>query len=177
MIEPSEERNVEFVELTARYQRGIYGYIYMLVQNHADTEDLLQQTSLVLWRKFDQFESGSNFLAWACQIAHYEILKFRKENQRHGAFLSDELLERIASERISRSHTHDLHRESLHRCMEKLNQRDNQLIKMCYEGKQSIKQVAVQIGRPVDSVYVSLNRIRRVLLECVRRAISKEATE
>ena len=45
-------------------------------------EDVFQAANLVLWRKFDQFEPGTNFFAWACQIIRYEVLKYREKYAR-----------------------------------------------------------------------------------------------
>ena len=42
-----------------------------------DAEDVLQEANLVLWRKFDQYQEGTNFFAWACQIIRYEVLKYQ----------------------------------------------------------------------------------------------------
>jgi RNA polymerase sigma-70 factor (ECF subfamily) len=68
-IEPGSEGC--FVELYLRHQRSIYAFISRLVQNYDESEDLLQKTGLVLWRKFNQFEPGTDFLAWARQIAKF----------------------------------------------------------------------------------------------------------
>ena len=40
----------------ARHQSQLFGYIYSLVRDLDDADDLFQQTSLVLWDKFDQFD-------------------------------------------------------------------------------------------------------------------------
>ena len=51
--------------LMTRHQRQIFGYIYTLVPNRADAEDILQETSLVICEKFDEFKEGTDFVAWA----------------------------------------------------------------------------------------------------------------
>ena len=57
--------------LMTRHQRQIFSYIYTLVPNRPDAEDLLQETSLVICEKFREFEVGTDFVAWACQIAYW----------------------------------------------------------------------------------------------------------
>ena len=50
-----------FSELITRYQSELYGYIFAVVRNWEDADDLFQSVSLVLWRKFESFRPDSNF--------------------------------------------------------------------------------------------------------------------
>lgn len=63
------ESRKRLMALMTRHQRQIFAYIYTLVPDRHDAEDLLQETSLVICEKFDEFRPGSDFVAWACQIA------------------------------------------------------------------------------------------------------------
>ncbi len=85
----------EFVKLFTKYQRRIYLYILFKVPHPFDADEILQETNLVIWQKCDQFQMGTNFLAWACQIATYEVLKFRERNRRDRHYFSVEFIERI----------------------------------------------------------------------------------
>ena len=85
----------EFMKLHAQHQRRLYLYLLSLVHNVADAEDLLQQTSYILWTKFDDFQSGSNFVHWACRIGYLEVLKFREGRKQAELPLSPRFLERI----------------------------------------------------------------------------------
>ena len=115
MSETSVNREEEFTRLVTESQARVYAYIYALVQNAADTEDLVQQTLLVLWRRFDDFEEGSNFCAWAMTAARFEVLNFRRAGRRPNLF-TEELLNRIVdrAEAISGADVEESRREALH---------------------------------------------------------------
>ena len=66
----SVHRVRQFGELLAECHRDLFTFIYSLVQHHADAEDVYQQVAVVLWKKFDTFEIGTNFAAWATTVAH-----------------------------------------------------------------------------------------------------------
>jgi RNA polymerase sigma-70 factor (ECF subfamily) len=84
------ESKDQFVELITQHRGAMFGYILALVHNNADAEDLLQQTCLVLWRKFDQYDSAGNFVHWANKIAQYEVQNFfRLKGRDHVVFGSD----------------------------------------------------------------------------------------
>ena len=52
-----------------QHQDRVYGYIVLMLPNRHDAEDVFQQTSLILWQKWDQFDPEQDFLSWACGIA------------------------------------------------------------------------------------------------------------
>ena len=86
VIMRESDRTQEFLELLTQHDRALGVYVYSLVPRTADADDILQQTKMILWRCFDQFESGTNFLAWARKTAFHQILTYRRQNVRglHG---------------------------------------------------------------------------------------------
>ena len=87
----TSDRKAEFAEQLARHQSQLFGYIYSLVRDLDDADDLFQQTSLVLWDKFDQFDPSRSFVDWACGVARYEVLNFLRARSRNRLYFSDEL--------------------------------------------------------------------------------------
>lgn len=170
----SSDRNEVFVELLTQHQRRVYGFIYTLVPNPADAEDLLQQTSLLLWQKFNEFDLNSSFPAWACRIAHFLILNHLREKRRSRVVFSDQLVSRLAEMRHSQEEVYLSDRTVLAGCMEELSESDRNLIKLCYSAKQNIKATAAALNRPATSVYMSLVRIRRLLMDCIQRTKAEE---
>jgi hypothetical protein len=75
---PSEE----FVQLFTRTQRRLYLFILSQVASTQDAEEILQETNLIVWSKYHQFDVATNFFAWSAQIATYEVLKFRQRKHR-----------------------------------------------------------------------------------------------
>jgi RNA polymerase sigma-70 factor (ECF subfamily) len=163
-----------FVELLTLNQRRLYGFIYTLVPNPPDAEDLLQQTNLVLWQKSTEFDLNSSFSAWACRIAHFEVLHYLREKRRSRVVFSDELIAQLAQTRHDREEAHLSKRSYLAKCVEQLSEGDQKLIKLCYAAKHNIKAAAAALDRPVTSVYMSLVRVRRLLMNCIRRISAEE---
>ncbi len=85
------EQRAEFASRLARHQTQLFGYIYSLVRDLDDADDLFQQTSLVLWDKFDQFDPSRSFVGWACGVARFEVLNFLRTRSRNRLYFSDEL--------------------------------------------------------------------------------------
>jgi RNA polymerase sigma-70 factor, ECF subfamily len=170
----ASNRNEAFVELLTLHQRKLYGFIYTLVPNPPDAEDLLQQTNLILWQKSEEFDLNSNFSAWAYRIAHLEVLHYLREKRRNRVVFNDELITRLAKIRQDREETHLSDRAALAGCVEKLSEADRRLIELCYATHRNIKAAAATLDRPVVSVYMSLVRVRRLLMDCIRQANAEE---
>lgn len=164
----------EFVQLFTRSQRRLFLYILTQVPHPADAEEVLQETNVIIWSKSSQFQAGTNFFAWACQIAHFEILKYRSRHKRSRLLLSEEFIEQVAAEAVEQIDLLESRRSALQICLSKLRDKDRQLIESRYAPGEKGKDLAEQIGRPANSVYQSLGRIRRTLLECIQRQLAPE---
>jgi RNA polymerase sigma-70 factor (ECF subfamily) len=172
---PGTMPDEEFIELFSRYQRRIYLYVLAQVPLVADAEEILQETNIVLWKKSGTFRPGTNFFAWACQIAHYEVLKYRQRRGRERLRFSGEFVEAIATDLKHNSDELEARREALADCLRKLRPKDRELIQHRYAPGETGKSTAEWVGRPVNAVYQSLGRIRRALMECITRRLSAEA--
>ena len=169
-----KKRNEEFVRLFVKNQRRISAFITTLLPNSADAEDVLQETSVISWQKFHEFQPGTNFASWACSIARFEVLKFRRQQRPAQLIFSDTLLEELANRQLEEIDEFDVRYTALAICMEKQRPVDRELFCRYYQSDNTAKQVAEQLDRPVNTVYKALNRIRRALHECISRYIARE---
>ena len=166
-----QDRNNLFSELLARYQSELYGYIYAVVRNWEDADDLFQSVCLVLWSKFELFRPGSSFFAWARQTARIEVSKYLRLKQ-SPASVSEKLLDDLA-EAVSESHSVEVepYLIALRCCKSKLCATDEELLELHYIEDLGSRQIAERLRRPQPSVCHSLNRIRCWLLECIQREL------
>ncbi len=162
----------EFVQLFTHHQRRLFLYILSQVPNPIEAEEVQQETNVVIWSKFTQFRPGTNFLAWVSQIANFEVMKYRSRKKRDRMQFSDEFLQTVSRDALERSDELEERRTALVECIEKLRPRDRDLIQQRYAPGERGKHLAEQIGRPANSVYQSLGRIRRSLMECIQRRLS-----
>src|SRR3954452_18259454 len=96
--DPTHEADArkQLMALMTRHQRQVFSYIYVLVPNRSDAEDLLQETSLVICEKFQEFEPGTDFVAWACQIAYWRVRYARQKFARSKVVFDQDIVEVVA---------------------------------------------------------------------------------
>lgn len=166
-----------FAELLHQSQSRLLSYIYSLVRDTNDADDLFQQTAVILWNKFDSYDPSRNFTAWACGVARLEVSNFIRSRSRKKLYLSDDLnllLIESYTETPADPAIDEERKEALSRCLGKLRERDRELLMTCYTGEEDIIRIADRIGRSSQSVHNSLKRIREALYECVRRTMAQE---
>jgi RNA polymerase sigma-70 factor (ECF subfamily) len=167
------ESRKRLMALITRHQRQIFAYIYTLVPDRHDAEDLLQETSVVICEKFDEFTPGTDFVAWACQIAWWRIRYARQKFARAKVVFDDDLLESVAHTATSMREELDERHEALAGCLKKLPPRDRELVLTRYEPGSGVAEAAKRTGRSMDAAYKALNRLRKLLHDCVSDELSQ----
>jgi RNA polymerase sigma-70 factor, ECF subfamily len=165
-----------FVQLFARTRESLFAYIFTLLPHWSDAEDVFQQTSLVLWRKFGEFEPESNFLAWACRVAFFEVRNFQRVASRDRLRFSDAVLAQLAEQRVVNPEIANRKRDLLLDCIAKLSDDQRALLVRTYEDEKTIRQLADELDRAPQTLYNRLNHIRRTLFECVEAAMQRQET-
>jgi RNA polymerase sigma-70 factor, ECF subfamily len=166
------ERVEEFVRLLGQNQRRLFLYIITLVPNYNDAEEIIQNTNLVMWREFEQFELGTNFTAWACKVAFHQVLAWRKKRQRDRLQFSDAFLEAVAEESAAALDALDERSQLLAGCIDRLPEAQRQLVRLRYSEGQAIDVIARRVDKSVDAVYRTLSRIRHTLHNCVTQKMA-----
>jgi RNA polymerase sigma-70 factor (ECF subfamily) len=171
--EPSP--NDEFMRLFAQHCDRIQGYIGTLLPSTADADEVFQQTSITLWRKFAEFRADGNFTAWACGIAFNLIRNYRRVESRRPVFLlGDDVLEALGNLQLASHAQLTARREALDLCLEKLSVADRNVVDRCYGSSDDLKSVATELGRTANALYKRLKTIRRTLFDCISRTLARE---
>jgi RNA polymerase sigma-70 factor (ECF subfamily) len=165
-----------FVRLLARYSPQIFGFILSLSPQTSDAEDIFQETSAALWKKFDTFEDGTSFRAWACRVAQIKVLDHRRKKYREH-ILSDHALAMIAADALVVAEQEVSCSDVLSECVAKLPLADRSLIELKYYRGKDPKQIAEASEKSVYTVYRALSRIHGALLRCVQRGLARDRVD
>jgi RNA polymerase sigma factor (sigma-70 family) len=98
----SEEVRNRVVQEIARHQSRLRGFARCLLVRPADVDDILQEINAVLWEKADEFQPGTDFWAWASQIARFKVLNHIRKLGRDRLVFDETILEQLA-EKLKRT--------------------------------------------------------------------------
>lgn len=170
-----------FDQLYERYFHRIYNFVYARIRNHADAEEIVQETFTAVFRSIDAFRSQSTLLSWI-----YGIAKNTVNNHLRRAKLREqwiELAELDSLMPISASSDTPEDELALSRYARTIEQRLGSLASWQAEvfvlrhiDNLPIREIARRTARSSDAIRSSLYRVKRLLVEANEGDVLSAAT-
>jgi RNA polymerase sigma-70 factor, ECF subfamily len=164
----------QFLSLFLRSEREVFRYVAALVPNLTDAEDIVQQTAVALWEKFDRYDPNQPFTPWACRFALNKTRQWIERRQRWQALLEGGLAEELAQRREEMQPELDNRLKHLEGCLGKLPDEQRSLVEGYYYRRNAIEELAGHSGRTVAATYKMLQRVRYALQNCIENASKPE---
>lgn len=161
-----------FMQLVFENDRRIYAYIYVLIPNQTEADDLFQDTITIMWEKYGTYIPDSDFGAWGIGIAYNLVRNYRRKKARSHVRFAEDVEQLIEYETSNTLTNLDSKLSALKECLSKLNPEEKKVLKLKYEYDCSTKEIAEKIGRSMKVVYVKLARTNDFLLRCIRRTLA-----
>jgi RNA polymerase sigma-70 factor (ECF subfamily) len=152
-------------------QKQIHAYILIMVHDYHNAEDLMQETAIILWQKFDEYEPGTSFSAWGMHVARNVVFNYRRKYSNRSQLFDDHMCKILEDYAQDRTRELSATEEFLRECINKLKPVDRHLIKLRYEQRIPVQNIATQVKRSADSLYHSFSRIYAALKQCVSQQL------
>ncbi|MDX1565551.1 MAG: sigma-70 family RNA polymerase sigma factor, partial [Phycisphaeraceae bacterium] len=157
-------------------QRRIYGFILALVHDRTHADDLQQEVASVLWKKFDRYEAGTDFAAWAMRTARLSIYEWRRKQARLPLPMNEQTFDRVADDAMAVADQLEDRLGALRQCMDSVDEPHRQLLEARYGAGEPVRGIAERFGLSRRAVYNRLNKIHSRLLDCIRGKLGPERT-
>lgn len=82
MFQQPEKKEYAFNILLDRYKERLYWHIRKMLISHDDTDDVLQETFVKIWKGIENFRGESRLFTWLYRIATNEALAFLRSKRR-----------------------------------------------------------------------------------------------
>lgn len=101
-LKHKDTRSFAFSQMVAIYQERLYWHIRKILLNHEDTDDVLQNTFLKVWKNVENFREESSLFTWLYRIATNEAITFLNSTKRRNLMpmneVKDYLMENLTSD-------------------------------------------------------------------------------
>lgn len=171
--EPSSSTE-SLILLLTQHQDQLFRYIFSLVPCEADARDILQETSVALFRKFDQYDATRPFLPWAYRFAYLQVQKHREKSARSPLLFSEDVMDLIANERAHIEPQLDERLRVLDGCLSKLTPQDKELVTCRYALRQGAEEMMQRFDMSRRTLFRNLELLRQRLHDCVSRQLQSE---
>ena len=171
------DRYETFLALLARHERAIRGIVRSVLPSSHDADEVMQEVGLACWRKFSDFQdddASDGFYRWACVVARFEILKYRRKCARDRLVLSEEIIQLLAADAEERRDVAESERHALEACLKRLLPADQRLLLSVHTPGDSVAAIARQLGQQARRLYSRIARLRELVGECVRQKLAEE---
>ncbi len=160
--------------LLTQHQEPLFRYIFSLVACEADARDILQETSLALYRKFDAYDATRPFLPWAYRFAYLQVQKHREKSARSPLLFSEDVMDLLAHDRVRMEPELDLRLRLLDACLGKLTPQDKELVTSRYAMRQGAEEMMQRFAMSRRTLFRKLEMLRQRLHDCVTRQFQSE---
>lgn len=179
MPDQDEQQIAAFSHLAMDSRSRIFGFIYSMLHNVADAEDVYQQTMIVMWEKFDEFRPGTNFVNWALAIAQFKVKQFCSKAARQRVWFDDSIVGLVAESYCDMGSglASSDHMDGLLHCLERLPEKQRRLLKARYGDGLTIRELAQRESKAEAAVAMVLARLRKSLLLCITSALGQRQVD
>ena len=164
-------------QIIKRYQTKLFSYLYRLIGNREETEDLLQNVFVKVYNNLDRFDRRKKFSSWIYRIAHNEAVNFlKKKGKKKFISLEDitttkDKLEISTSEKSpADSWIKKELKKEVEVAMEKLPSKYKEVLILRYFLDKSYGEMSEILGKPVNTVGTLLNRAKKKLLQVLGKS-------
>ena len=160
-----------FAELYNRYFQRIYNFVYLRMRNHAESEEVVQETFLAVFRSFGNYRGQSSLLSWIYGIAknttNNSLRRAKSQHERIDFAEEEGLLPRPSIGVGAPDEQLDLNRfqVALSNRLEGLADWQAEIFEMRHFENLSIPEISARTARSSDAVRSSLYRVKRMFVE------------
>ena len=171
-MDSSDDKRDRVLKAALECRTELIAYARSLLGNYAAADDVLQEAMLVVVKKYDQFQEGTSILAWCRSIVRIEVLRAKQRHQRERT-LADRLLDDAidaAFDEFQAARRHDeaeSWREALRRCLERVPERSQGVLRARFVDELSYQQIGERLGMTIEAVRKALFRLKKQVRSCV----------
>lgn len=171
----TDKRQDLFVELYSEHEPQIRSFLRSLLPTNNDVDEVLQEVSVVIWKKFDRFDESTDFMRWVYVIARLEALKYRRKHARNRLVFDDTVYTLMADEGKEEHPKRKEELSALEKCLSTLPDNQRSLIDTIYKNRTKTVDLAEKMKTTVSSLYMKLTRTRKALYKCIKQRVQTEA--
>ncbi len=159
--------------LYERYFRRVYNYAYLRLRNHADTEEVVQDTFAVVFHSIDSYQGKASLISWIYGIAKNSVNNHLRRAKAHAVRVEragPELLRTAVSMAACTPEEHLSLRRGAMALSDRLDTVTDwqaEIFVLRHVENLSIGKIAERMSRSNDAVRSSLYRVKRLLMEAV----------
>ncbi|MEO5912357.1 MAG: sigma-70 family RNA polymerase sigma factor [Pelobium sp.] len=155
-FEDEKTRHEAFSMLLEKYQQKVYWHVRRIVLNHDDTDDIVQEVFIKVWKNLINFRQDSQLYTWLYRIATNESITFLNKKKTKNNISIDDLSEQL-SENLSEENyfSGDAIQKKLQEAILTLPEKQKLVFNMKYFDDMKFQEISDVLGTSVGALKAS----------------------
>ena len=147
------------------YKGRIFSFVYRIVRNYDDTEDITFDTFIRCYKSLSSFDRSRSFSTWLFSIAHNLTVDFLRKHKQEYELLDERLPSR---DDLVQEYERSEQLGRIEEALVKLPLIDREIVIFFYKEEKSYKEIGEILNIPVTTIKTRLHRARKKLRDLVR---------
>lgn len=170
-LKDPSQKEAAFRELLALYKERLYWQIRNIVKDHDDTDDVLQNTFLKIFKNIDKFKGESQLFSWMYRIATNEAISFLNKKAKKLKLSSEELQNQIIENLESDVYFEgDKIQLKLQKAIARLPEKQQQVFNMKYFQELKYKEISEILGTSEGALKASYHIATKKIEEYLKQS-------
>ena len=170
-LKQENTRDLAFHRLVKLYQERLYWHIRKILLNHEDTDDVLQNTFIKVWKSIGNFREESTLYTWLYRIATNESITFLNSKKRRNLLplndASDYLMENLTSDPYFEG---DKLQMKLQQAILKLPEKQRIVFNMKYFDEMKYEEMSKVLDTSVGALKASYHHATKKIEEFIKNS-------
>lgn len=155
-LKNKETQAKAFEVLINTYKERLYWHIRRIVLNHDDTDDVLQNTFIKVYKNIAKFKGDSKLYSWMYRIATNESLTFLKQKSRKSGITNETLQQQLVENLVADVYFEgDTIQLKLQEALAKLPEKQKLVFNMKYYQEMKYEEISEILGTSVGALKTS----------------------
>lgn len=142
-LQSENDPNIAFSKLVTLYKERLYWHIRNMVKNHEDTNDILQNVFVKIYKNIKNFKGDSKLYSWMYRIATNESITFlNKKAQKYNISNSELTQQLVENLKADPYYEGDEIQLKLQKAIATLPQKQQQVFNMKYFQELKYKEIS-----------------------------------
>jgi len=160
----------DFNRLYERYFQRVYTFAYIRVRNHADAEEIAQETFTAVFRSIEAYRGQSSLLSWLYGIAKNTVNNHLRRIKAREAWLERAEPDLWVTRAVSMATPEDelslrRYADAIHQRLHSVAEWQVEVFVLRHLEDLPIREIARRMARSNDAIRSCLYRVKRLLVE------------
>ena len=146
------------------YKGRIFSYVYRMVKNYHDAEDITFDTFIKCFKALGRFDTSKKFSTWLYTIAHNQTIDFFRKNKQEYEYFDDR---HAAKDDFVEEYEKKKKIEKIDQALAKMPALDRELVILFHREENSYQEISEILKIPITTIKTRLHRARKKLRELV----------